>query len=133
MTENLPSITRLIGAVAAAAAAGASPTILLGIVVLIAFPVGFVIALAHALLLGLPAYLLLRRRSTFGWGIAAVVGFVIGAVPTGLLTLSAAGFANGGIWAPAVAGLCGTLGALAFRAVTGGASSAPTFDPAIWE
>lgn len=133
MTENLPSITRLIGAVAAAAAAGASPTILLGIVVLIAFPVGFVIALAHVLLLGLPAYLLLRRRSTFGWGIAAVVGFVIGAVPTGLLTLSAAGFANGGIWAPAVAGLCGTLGALAFRAVTGGASSAPTFDPAIWE
>lgn len=134
MNENLPSTARLMGAIAAAAAAAAAPTILLGVLVLIAFPIGFVVALAHVLLLGLPAYLLLRRRSAFGWGIAALVGFVIGAVPTGLVVLPTTSFANGAAWTPALAGLCGMLGALAFRAVTGGASSAPkSFDPAIWE
>jgi len=134
MNESLPSTVRVMGAIAAGAAAAAAPTILLGVFMLIAFPIGFVIALVHVLLLGLPAYLLLRRRSAFGWGVAMSAGFVIGAVPTGLIILPTTSFADGGAWTPALAGLCGVLGALAFRAVVGGASSAPkSFDPAIWE
>ena len=133
MNASLRSIVRLTGAITAAASAAAAPTILLGAFVLIAFPIGFVIALAHILLLGLPAYFLLRRCGAFDWGIAVLSGFVIGAVPAGLFSLPSMGFI-GGISTRAMAGLCGALGALAFRAVLGNTSPAPEiFDSSIWE
>lgn len=47
----------------------------------------FVVALAHALLLGLPLFLLLRSIRRFGATPSAVGGFLVGAVPFGALAL----------------------------------------------
>jgi uncharacterized membrane protein YvlD (DUF360 family) len=48
---------------------------------------GLPIALLHAFVLGLPAYLVLRRFRALGWWSAALGGFVVGAAPIALLTL----------------------------------------------
>jgi len=100
---------------------------------LIAFPIGFVIALVHAVVLGLPAYFLLRPLWRAGWAVAAIAGFVIGALPTALFILPSVGLTNGGLWTPLLAGLCGFLGGSTFYAVIRGAPADPDFDPAIWE
>ena len=73
--------------------------------------VGVPLALLHALLVGLPAYLLLRRWWPLRAWNAAAGGFLVGALPVSLLTI------RSGYWpgseAPA-AGLCGVAGGLAF-------------------
>ncbi|HXP03339.1 MAG TPA: hypothetical protein VN808_04400 [Stellaceae bacterium] len=43
--------------------------------------VTFIVALAHAVVLGLPAYLLLRWRGWTRWWTSLVCGFAIGSVP----------------------------------------------------
>jgi len=48
---------------------------------------GVPLALFHASVLALPAYLLLRRRWTLRWWSAALVGFIVGMVPLALLSL----------------------------------------------
>lgn len=87
----------------------------------IAFVVGAPVALAHALVLGLPTYLILRHYSPLNRIGVAIAGFAIGAVPVGL----------GIYWLPVMAdpsgtldarmraafgfGLLGAIGGLAFR------------------
>lgn len=51
----------------------------------------FVVALAHALLFGMPAYFVVRARGRFAWWLAPLCGFAIGALPVGLLTLGGFG------------------------------------------
>jgi hypothetical protein len=48
------------------------------------------IAAAHVLLLGLPAYLLLRRFTTPGWLLCGASGFVLGTAPISFLSTPAA-------------------------------------------
>jgi hypothetical protein len=131
MYDETPSIGKLAGALLLASAAAASPTILLGPLVVIAFPIGFVIAMLHALVLGFPAYLLLRRHRLLGAIPVALAGFGIGAVPVGLLSLDGAPIVSGeGLW---IIGLFGMLGALVFRLRVGRGGEPVRFDPAIWE
>jgi hypothetical protein len=47
----------------------------------------FIVSLAHALLLGLPLFLLVRSRRSVGVVICSLGGFVVGAVPFGVLDL----------------------------------------------
>ena len=47
----------------------------------------FVVALAHAIVLGIPSYLVVRTRGDYAWWIAPLCGFLIGALPFGLLSL----------------------------------------------
>ena len=51
----------------------------------------FLVALAHALLLGIPTYLVVRTRGDFRWWLAPLCGFAIGALPVGLLTVGGSG------------------------------------------
>lgn len=134
MNDETPSIGRLAGALLLASAAAASPTILLGPLVVIAFPIGFVIALIHAVVLGAPAYLLLRRYRLLGWGPVVLAGFAIGAAPIGLLSVGETPAPSGeGLWIVGLFGLFGLLGALAFRVRMGRGGEPVRFDPAIWE
>jgi len=45
------------------------------------WPVAFIVALAHAVMLGLPAYLLLRWMRLTRWWVSLAGGFAIGALP----------------------------------------------------
>lgn len=51
------------------------------------FPITFWVALAHAVILGLPTYLFLRVRGSPSWWTAPIGGFAIGCLPIGLLAL----------------------------------------------
>jgi len=46
----------------------------------------FVIAMAHAVCLGLPSYLVLKRFNLTQWWISLIFGFLIGAIPWALTT-----------------------------------------------
>ena len=52
-----------------------------------------VIALSHAVLLGLPIFLIFQSRGWIGITACVVLGFAIGAVPAGVLTFPVSGFA----------------------------------------
>lgn len=56
---------------------------------LLVYGIGLVIALMHLLFLALPAYLILSRRWPLRWHWAALAGFLVAAVPSGLIALSA--------------------------------------------
>jgi hypothetical protein len=59
-----------------------------------------VIALSHAVLLGLPIFLIFQPRGWIGITAYVVFGFAIGAVPGGILTFPVSDFAlYGGAWA----------------------------------
>lgn len=73
---------------------------------------GFPVALLHALLLALPAYLMMRRRWRLAWWSSAAAGFLIGALPALLLTRSVATLMTGG---------CGLVGGFVFWLVLRGA------------
>jgi ABC-type tungstate transport system substrate-binding protein len=73
--------------------------------------VGVQIALLHAVLVGLPAYLLLSRRGRVRWWHAGLGGALIGGVPLGLF------FISGGVESALVLGLAGLVGGLVFWAV----------------
>ena len=109
-------------------------------IALTVFSCTLAVALGHAVLLGLPIFLIFQSR---GWGSAAasvVLGFAIGAVPAGILSFPVSGFAHfASAWAggtptltlvPSTAALCvdyilpliyfgllGALGGIAFWAV----------------
>jgi hypothetical protein len=53
------------------------------------FAFTLVIALSHAVLLGLPLFLIFQSRGWMGIGTCVVLGFLIGAVPAGILTFPA--------------------------------------------
>jgi hypothetical protein len=119
-----PSPGRVVAACLGAAGAAAAPTILLGALALFALPIGFVIALLHVLFLGLPAYLVMRRRWAIDWFHATIAGFVIGAVPLSLwqwLTSIGDPYGSLGIslGVSAMFGALGMLGGAVFRAVLG--------------
>jgi len=73
------------------------------------FIVGAPIAAAHVLALWLPAWAWASRQGALGWGPAAALGFVCGALP--VFALSA-----GEPFGTALFGCSGVIGALAFRA-----------------
>lgn len=84
---------------------------------------GFQIAFLHFGLLGLPAYLVLRRYRRPGWLISVLAGMLIGGVPFGLVA-GVAGFGFGAV--------CGAAGGLAFwlalRLVSPPPPPAPDFE-----
>ncbi len=114
--DDSPSGARITLAFALAALASAAAAAL--VVAVISWPtvsvpmavstlmVGFPIAVAHAILLAMPAYALLSRRWRLRAWNAALGGFVVGAVPIGLLSVSAD--------VAAVTGGFGAAGGLAF-------------------
>jgi hypothetical protein len=53
-----------------------------------------VIALSHAVLLGLPIFLIFQSRGWIGITACVALGFAIGAVPAGILTFPVSGFAR---------------------------------------
>ena len=56
------------------------------------FAFTLVIALSHAVLFGLPIFLIFQSRGWAGIGTCVVLGFAIGAVPAGMLTFPVSGF-----------------------------------------
>jgi hypothetical protein len=118
MPDRPPSPLRLVAAFFLAAAAAPLP-FALGVAVgtpdsaidlaLMVMLFGFPLALLHVLLLALPAYLLLRRRWPVTWANSAVLGLLIGALPTAVL--------SEGLTTLASTGACGLVGGLVFRMV----------------
>lgn len=51
------------------------------------WPVAFIVALVHAVVLGLPAYFVLNRRGLTQWWISLIGGFAVGALPYAVLAL----------------------------------------------
>ena len=118
MTDRPPSPLRQLAAFLVAAAAAPLPFALVmavgtpesGIAVpLMVMLFGVPLALVHVLLLALPAYLLLRRRWPVTWANSALLGLLIGALPTAAL--------SGGLMPLATTGACGLAGGLVFRMV----------------
>ena len=56
------------------------------------FVITLVTALSHAVLLGLPIFLIFQSRGWIGITACVVLGFAIGAVPGGILTFPVSGF-----------------------------------------
>jgi hypothetical protein len=54
---------------------------------LLLWPPAFAIALAHAVVLGLPGFLILKRRGLTRWWISLPGGFAVGALPYAVLAL----------------------------------------------
>jgi hypothetical protein len=118
MADRPPSPFRLLSAFLMAAAAAPLPfALVMGIgtpesgiaVPLMVMLFGVPLALLHVLLLALPAHLLLRRRWPVTWVNSALLGLLIGAVPTAVL--------SGGLLPLATSGACGLAGGLVFRMV----------------
>jgi hypothetical protein len=59
----------------------------------VVFVFTLVIALSHAVLLGLPIFAIFQSRGWIGITACVVLGFAIGAVPAGILTFPVSGFA----------------------------------------
>jgi hypothetical protein len=124
MEEEHPSGARLMAALACAvavAAVGAAAlwSRMLGQPAPGLFPLilmfGLPIAAAHALILGLPVYLLLRRRWTLRWWSAALGGFAVAVVPAGLLSSApGSGMSLTVLRELAELGLLGLAGGVAF-------------------
>jgi hypothetical protein len=55
--------------------------------VLLLWPPAFAVALVHAVALGLPAFLILKRRRLTQWWVSLLGGFVVGALPYAVLAL----------------------------------------------
>lgn len=86
---------------------------------------GWWIALAHQFLLGLPLYLLLRRRWQLRWRSATIAGALIGVIPVSLffwLTSPSTDnlFLAAGYWLPMSFASSGAAAGLAFWAATRG-------------
>ena len=79
--------------------------------------VGLPIAVAHAILLGVPLYIALRGRWRLRWWNAALIGGLIGMIPATLLTFFEGSFGAGVLPGIAKAGFGGTLGGFSFRAM----------------
>jgi len=78
---------------------------------------GLPIALLHLLVLALPAYLVLREYWSLSWWAAALGGFVVGAIPVGLLALGTVDPSSDAVTLSFGGGLLGLSGGVAFWAV----------------
>ena len=110
-------VVRLVSvAIVAALAAATAPALLFaaftGSLGMGAF--AFIIALPHALVLGLPLFLVLRAKGWVNAGSSLGGGFLVGAIPMAVLT----GLGNSdwltNILAVSLFGVCGATGGLAF-------------------
>lgn len=143
--QRRPSPGRIaLALVAAAAAAALPPALLLWPLLWLALPIGFLVALAHSVVLGLPLYLMLRRADHIGWLSAAAAGFLVGALPYALWMIATSSqemIADPIAAAPglqpftllaAAAGGCGLLGGLVFYLIARPAAP-EVLDPEVWE
>ena len=140
-----PSRGRIASALMIAALAAAAPTVLLGPLAVIVFPIALMVTAAHTLVLAWPAYLILRRRIVLNYGNATMAGFVIGALPMfGLSLLNAlttfqqfamrqSDWLGQLIGIPVLFGLLGGVGGLAFRKAMGSDDEWIDFDPTVFE
>lgn len=118
---------RIAAAGTAAAGAAALPTVLLGGLAILAYPIALLIAGGHVLVLGLPTYFVMRSRYRVDWMHALIAGFLIGALPLAafqLLASATVGQLSFSLLLFLISGGCGLLGGVAFRAVVG-----PPADP----
>jgi hypothetical protein len=128
-----PSAGRVAGALLLASLAAAAPMVILGPFAIIAVPFAFVIALGHAVVLGLPLYLLVRSRTEIAWWHAALAGVAIGAGP---VTLAGADYilgVRGSIIVSLAFGAFGFIGAMVFRAWAGPSAREEAFDASVFE
>ncbi|MET1111225.1 MAG: hypothetical protein ABWX67_06845 [Allosphingosinicella sp.] len=124
MDEALPSPGRVVGAalMAALAAPAALALFLIALapsetgVAVIALVFGFPVALVHALVIGAPAYILLREKWALTWIRSAVGGFAVAALPWGLFLLSMSPDRWNVALAAGMIGALGMVGGLAFAA-----------------
>jgi hypothetical protein len=122
VTDHPPLGAILCAGTAAAFAAVTPVALLLGLatmnpwVFLSAYMFGVPIALVPSWTLGLPAYFRLRDRWALTWPWAASGGFVVGALPAGLLSLAVSRDPPAALGMLLWVGLLGACGGLAFRA-----------------
>lgn len=68
--------------------------------------IAFAVTLAHAVILGVPAFVLLKRLHTTKWYIAIIGGFIIGFIPTAIFSWPlgklSPGFSAGDSWGQSV-------------------------------
>ena len=89
---NRPRIDLIVGTATAFLFAGLAPALVMAVlwhtaeVVPLAFIFTFAIALAHAVLLGLPLFWMFRSKGWINITTCVVFGFAVGAVPDGVLT-----------------------------------------------
>jgi hypothetical protein len=146
MVRTYPPAGRIALGLIAATLAAAAPTILLGSLVLIAFPIALITAVGHAFLIALPVYILLRAQLRLTYASSAFAGFLVGALPIALFTLVEAGWvvARGrdvplAHWfsetfgVSLVFGVLGSIGGLVFRQVVGESPRVEPIDPSIFE
>jgi hypothetical protein len=128
----------------ACATAVAAPAVLVGMAGLASMVVGggflalviglygfifaFIVAAAHVLLLGLPAYLLLRRIAEPGWLLCGTCGLALGAAPYFLIDVAGGTDPGNALPVALFLGAMGLIAGLSFRwklypTVGGGASS----------
>ena len=129
MPDPYPQPGTVVLGLIAAIFVAAAPTVLLGSLSLYAFPIALIIATAHVVLLATPAYLLLRSRYEATYGICALTGLLIGAVPYAVIALWYGAFDPHGGWSHSVSlddfipslifGAIGIAGGLVFRRVIG--------------
>jgi hypothetical protein len=86
-------------------------------IIFLSLLIGLPIALLHFLVLALPAYAVLREYWPLSWWAAALSGFIVGAMPAGLLGLATLDPASDAITLSFAAGLLGLSGGVAFWAV----------------
>jgi len=106
--------------VASAAAAGPSlltiPLAMAAPSVVLLIPLfGFCIAFSHAVLLGLPLYLLAARRGAPSKDMAMAAGTLIGAIPVAILIATSSPSIIHAIMPAGVFGFCGCFGAMIFH------------------
>jgi hypothetical protein len=120
-----PSHDRVVLALGAAILAGAAPALSMALVLL---PAALLVAGAHATVLGLPAYLLLRRWVAIGWGLSIMSGAILGALPAGSYAIFCTLWPPKGIGVDAEAalwpmvlmcGVCGMIAGAVFRLTLG--------------
>jgi hypothetical protein len=146
MGRTYPPLGTVALGLISAALAAAVPTVLLGTLVLIAFPIALVTAVAHAFLIALPIYLVLRARLRLTYANSAFAGFLVGALPVAVFTLTEAGWRTAqGRETPLAAwfwdtfgvsmlfGVLGFLGGLVFRKVVGESPRVEAVDASIFE
>jgi hypothetical protein len=130
MTE-FPPFHRIANALVIASAVAAWPSYLAipmaisaGPAVLWVVVFGFLLALAHALLLGLPLFALLAPRGKPRVGVAMLAGGLIGALPITILMLSIDPLGSMVVLPTLFFGFCGWLGGAAFDFVLSRADDA---------
>lgn len=137
MSRIHPPAERVVLGLVAACASITAPMILFGPLALLAVPIALFLSAGHAFLLALPAYLLLRRWINVTYPIAALCGFLVGAVPVAIQALLSpqSGWVTSfwdwwdDAWPIAlVFGLFGLFGGLIFRRVLGADDGAAAAD-----